>query len=51
MTQKGVRPPTFILFAHTPEPLHPAYEKFFAQALRREFGLHGTPIRLLIRKS
>jgi GTP-binding protein len=51
MTQKGVRPPTFVLFAHTPAALLPAYEKFFLQALRERFGLKGTPLRLKLRRS
>ena len=51
MTQKGVRPPTFILFTHSPAALLPAYEKYFIQALRERFGLWGTPLRLLMRKS
>ena len=51
MTQKDVRPPTFILFAHNPTPFLPAYEKFFLGQLRAKFGLWGTPLRLIIRKS
>ena len=51
MTQKGVRPPTFILFTHSPAALLPAYEKYFLQALRERFGLWGTPLRLVMRKS
>jgi GTP-binding protein len=51
MTQKGVRPPTFILFTHTPAALLPAYEKFFLQALRERFDLRGTPLRVVLRKS
>ncbi|MBN2409391.1 MAG: ribosome biogenesis GTPase Der [Candidatus Aminicenantes bacterium] len=51
MTQKGIRPPTFILFAHTPAALLPASERFFLQALRERFDLRGTPLRLILRKS
>ena len=51
MTQKGIRPPTFILFAHNPAALLPAYEKFFLEMLRKKFGLWGTPLRLIMRKS
>ncbi len=51
MTQKGILPPTFFLFGHVQKPLDPAYEKFFIQRLREEFGLWGTPIRLFLRKS
>lgn len=51
MTQKGIQPPTFILFAHTPTALLPAYEKYFLELLREKFGLWGTPLRLVMRKS
>lgn len=51
MIQKGIRPPTFILFTHTPAALLPAYEKYFIQALRERFGLWGTPLRLILRRS
>lgn len=51
MTQKGVRPPTFILFAHNPTAFLPAYEKFFLELLRKKFSLWGTPLRLVMRKS
>jgi GTP-binding protein len=51
MTQKSVLPPTFILFASDPGPFLPAYEKFFLEQLRKTFGLWGTPLRLVMRKS
>ncbi len=51
MTQKGVLPPTFILFLGSRGPLSPAYEKYFVEALRRDFGLAGTPVRLIVRTS
>jgi GTP-binding protein len=51
MTQKGILPPTFVLFLGSRGPLSPAYEKYFVEALRRDFGLAGTPIRLVVRTS
>lgn len=51
MTQKGVLPPTFVLFLGSRGPLSPAYEKYFVEALRRDFGMAGTPIRLVVRTS
>jgi GTP-binding protein len=51
MTQKGVLPPSFIMFTHRPAALLPAYEKFFIQALRARFGFRGSPVRLMIRRS
>src|SRR5512137_22605 len=51
MTQKGVSPPTFILFLGARGPLSPTYEKHFIESLRREFGFDGSPIRLIVRTS
>jgi GTP-binding protein len=51
MTQKGICPPTFILFLGARGPLAPAYEKYFLDALRGEFGFTGTPLRLIVRTS
>jgi len=51
MTQKGVSPPTFILFLGSRGPLAPAYEKHFVESLRREFGFDGSPVRLVVRTS
>ena len=51
MTQKGVLPPTFIVFANRSAALLPSYERYFIQALRGRFGFRGTPVRLLIRES
>ena len=38
MTQKGVCPPTFILFLGARGPISPTYEKYFVDSLREEFG-------------
>ncbi|MFO7733330.1 MAG: ribosome biogenesis GTPase Der [Candidatus Aminicenantes bacterium] len=51
ITQKGVLPPTFILFLGSRGPLAPAYERFFLETLREDFRLQGTPLRLLVRSS
>jgi GTPase len=51
MTQKGVCPPTFILFMGARGRLTPTYEKFFLDSLREAFGLAGTPLRLIVRTS
>jgi GTP-binding protein len=50
MTQKGIRPPTFFLFAHVRDSLSPSYEKFFIHKLREKFDLFGTPLKLIIRE-
>jgi GTP-binding protein len=51
MTQKGILPPTFFLFAHSRVPLAPAYERFFIRLLQEKFDFRGTPIRLFLKKS
>jgi GTP-binding protein len=51
ITQKGVLPPTFILFTGTGGRLSPAYEKHLLEMLREDFGLEGTPLRLFVRTS
>jgi GTP-binding protein len=51
MTQKGVLPPTFILFIGSRGSLSPAYEKHFLDELREAFAFDGTPLRLFVRTS
>ena len=51
ITQKGVSPPTFILFLGARGPLSPTYEKHLLESLRQEFGFYGTPLRLIVRTS
>jgi GTPase len=50
MTQVNTRPPTFALFASKPGELADSYRRFLVNALRRDFDLPGTPIRLMLRK-
>lgn len=49
ITQKSACPPSFILFTGSRGRLSKAYEKYLADALREEFGLIGTPIRITMR--
>jgi GTP-binding protein len=51
MTQKGVLPPTFLLFTGSGGPLSATYEKHFLEMLREAFGFEGTPLRLFVRRS
>jgi GTPase len=50
ITQVNTRPPTFALFASKPGELADSYRRFLVNALRRDFDLPGTPIRLMLRK-
>ena len=50
ITQVNTRPPTFALFASKPGELPDSYQRYLVNALRREFDLPGTPIRMMLRK-
>jgi GTP-binding protein len=50
LTQTKARPPTFVVFCSRPEALPTAYTRYLINALRHDFDLGGTPIRLLLRK-
>lgn len=50
LTQVNTRPPTFALFASKPGELPESYRRYLVNALRRDFALPGTPIRMMLRK-
>jgi GTP-binding protein len=50
ITQANTRPPTFALFASKPSELPDSYRRYLVNALRQDFDLPGTPIRLMLRK-
>jgi GTPase len=50
MTQVNTRPPSFALFASQPGELPESYRRYLVNALRTDFDLPGTPIRLMLRK-
>ncbi len=50
MTQVNTRPPSFALFASKPGELPESYRRYLVNALRSDFELPGTPIRLMLRK-
>jgi GTP-binding protein len=49
-TQRGVAPPTFVLFTNVATEFHFSYERYLVNRLRETFGLIGTPIRLQVRR-
>jgi GTP-binding protein len=49
-TQKGVAPPTFVLFTNVATEFHFSYERFLVNRIRDAFGFVGTPIRLQVRR-
>ena len=50
MTQAKTRPPTFALFCSKPADLPGAYLRYLENALRDDFDLPGTPIRIHMKK-
>jgi GTP-binding protein len=50
VTQVNTRPPSFALFASKPGELPDSYRRYLVNALRQDFDLPGTPIRLMLRK-
>jgi GTPase len=49
LTQATSRPPTFVLWANTPDGLAPSYKRFLANRLRQRYGFRGTPIRIALK--
>jgi len=49
MTQPKARPPTFVLFSSRAWALPETYRRYLVNALREQFDLPGTPIRLAVR--
>ena len=50
MTQIKSRPPTFALFVSRPLDLPESYLRYLIGGLRQDFGLHGVPVRMVMRK-
>ncbi|MBI3804266.1 MAG: ribosome biogenesis GTPase Der [Nitrospirae bacterium] len=50
ITQAGVRPPTFVLFANAPTGVPDHYLRYIENQLREAFGFTGTPIRIRLRQ-
>ncbi len=50
MTQATTKPPTFVVFVNNKDLFHFSYERYLVNQLRKEFGMQGTPIRMIIRE-
>jgi GTP-binding protein len=50
MTQTRVRPPTFAVWANTPDGVPEAYRRYLENRLRSTYGFGGTPIRVQFRQ-
>ena len=49
-TQSSTKPPTFVIFVNRKELFHFSYERYLVNQIRREFGLTGTPVRIIVRE-
>ena len=49
ISQTKTRPPTFVLKTSRADDIPESYKRFLVNGLREDFGLKGTPIRLLVR--
>ncbi len=49
-TQVSTKPPTFVIFVNNKELFHFSYERYLINQIRKEFGLEGTPIRMIARE-
>ena len=50
MTQATTKPPTFVVFVNDKNLFHFSYERYLVNQIRKEFGLVGTPVRMIVRE-
>ena len=49
-TQGSTKPPTFVIFVNKKDLFHFSYERYLVNQIRKEFGLEGTPVRIIVRE-
>lgn len=49
-TQASTKPPTFVIFVNNKDLFHFSYERYIVNQIRKEFGLEGTPVRIIVRE-
>ena len=49
-TQASTRPPTFVIFVNNKDLFHFSYQRYLINCFRNNFGLEGTPVRLIVRE-
>ncbi len=49
-TQASTKPPTFVIFVNKKELFHFSYERYLVNCIRNNFGLEGTPVRVIVRE-
>ncbi len=50
VTQASTKPPTFVIFVNNKDIFHFSYERYLVNHIRKEFGMTGTPIRVIVRE-
>ena len=50
MTEATTKPPTFVVFVNDKKLFHFSYERYLVNQIRKEFGLVGTPVRIIVRE-
>jgi len=50
MTQASTKPPTFVVFVNDKKLFHFSYERYLVNQIRKEFGLIGTTVRVIVRE-
>lgn len=49
-TQVSTKPPTFVIFVNDKKLFHFSYQRYLVNQFRKEFGLQGTPVRMIARE-
>lgn len=49
-TQASTKPPTFVIFVNSKKLFHFSYERYLVNQIRTNFGITGTPIRVITRE-
>ena len=49
ITQVKSRPPSFVIFTSVPDSVPESYKRYLVNGLRKDFGITGVPIRLMLR--
>lgn len=50
ITQASTKPPTFVIFVNSKKLFHFSYQRYLVNQIRKEFGMQGTPIRIIVRE-
>ena len=49
-TQASIKPPTFVIFVNNKDLFHFSYQRYLVNCFRNNFGLEGTPVRIIVRE-